>query len=70
MDQPEAKPFVKPPCKLIGQDGNVFNLIGIASRTLRKAGYPDKAKELVAKEMSCGSYNEALNLLGEYVEIE
>ncbi len=28
----------KPDCPLIGQDGNVFNLIGIASRTLKE--YP------------------------------
>lgn len=28
----------KPDCKLIGKDGNVFNLISIASRTLEKHG--------------------------------
>lgn len=26
----------KPDCKLIGEDGNIFNLMGIASRTLVK----------------------------------
>jgi hypothetical protein len=36
----------KPRCKLIGQDGNVFNLIGIARRTLSRAGQDDKAKEM------------------------
>ena len=25
----------KPDCPLIGQDGNVFNIVGIASRTLK-----------------------------------
>ena len=25
----------KPDCQLIGEDGNIFNLIGIAARTLR-----------------------------------
>ena len=35
----------KPPCPLIGQDGNIFNLVGIAARTLREAGLRDQAKE-------------------------
>lgn len=29
---------VKPDCALIGQDGNIFNLLGIASRTLKQNG--------------------------------
>lgn len=28
----------KPDCPLIGQDGNIFNLVGIASRTLKSHG--------------------------------
>jgi len=66
----EAKEFVKPACKLVGTDGNVFGLMGIACRTLRRAGFSDKAEELTSKIFSCGSYDEALNLIGEYVEIE
>jgi len=34
----------KPTCELIGQDGNIFNLIGIASRTLKRAGMGQKPK--------------------------
>lgn len=29
---------LKPDCALIGQDGNIFNLMGIASRTLKQNG--------------------------------
>ena len=36
----------KPDCPLIGQDGNIFNLMGIASRTLRRNGMTDQAAEL------------------------
>ena len=32
----------KPKAKLIGADGNVFNLIGIASSSLKRAGQNDK----------------------------
>ena len=61
----------KPPCPLIGQDGNIFNLVGIAARTLREAGLRDQAKELTHRIFSgeCHSYGEALCLIGEYVTI-
>ena len=60
----------KPVCKLIGKNGNVFNLIGIASKTLEKAGAREEAKEMREKIFKCGSYGEALNIIGEYVEIK
>lgn len=28
----------KPDCPLIGQDGNIFNLVGIAAKTLKRNG--------------------------------
>lgn len=59
----------KPKCKLIGQDGNIFNLVGLARRTLRNAGMSDKASELGSRVMSARSYSEALSIIGEYVEI-
>ena len=66
-----AKPKItKPKCKLIGQDGNIFNLIGIASRSLRHAGLADKAKEMSEKVTHCGSYTEALSIIMDYVEVE
>jgi hypothetical protein len=34
---------IKPKCKLLGEDGNVFNLIGIAAKTLDKAGQRENA---------------------------
>ena len=59
----------KPDCPLIGADGNVFNLIGLASRTLKKHGLGDQAKEMSSRVFACGSYGEALNIIGEYVNI-
>jgi len=60
---------MKPLCKLIGTDGNVFAIIGNVSRTLKQADQRDKAKEWMERATSCHSYNEVLNLIGEYVEI-
>lgn len=60
---------VKPDCELIGQDGNIFNLMGIASHTLKQNGMADEAKEMCSRVMSSGSYCEALNIIGDYVNI-
>lgn len=65
----EQKEKVKPDCALIGQDGNIFNLMGIASRTLRQNGMSDEAKEMCNRITSSGSYYEALGIIGEYVNI-
>lgn len=58
----------KPKCKLIGKDGNIFNLVGIASRTLRENGLRDQASEMQERVFNCGSYDEALSIIMDYVE--
>jgi len=59
----------KPKCPLIGANGNIYNLLGMASRTLRENGMREQAKEMQSRVTASGSYSEALNILGEYVEI-
>ena len=59
----------KPDCALIGQNGNIFNLVGIAARTLRRNDMADRAKEMSARVFASGSYGEALCIIGEYVNI-
>lgn len=58
----------KPEVKLVGEDGNVFNIIGRVSRALKKAGQPDQAKEFQEKAFSAKSYDEVLQLLHDYVD--
>lgn len=66
----EEQPEQKPDCQLIGQDGNIFNLMGIASRTLRANGMADKAKEMQSRiTQEAQNYYEALNIIGDYVNI-
>jgi hypothetical protein len=60
----------KPTAHLIGENGNVFNLIGIASKALKRAGQADKAKEMTERCFDCGSYDEALTIIQEYVNVE
>ena len=64
-----AEQAPKPDCPLIGEDGNIFNLMGIASRTLRQNGLADQAKEMCARIRESGDYYEALGIIGEYVNI-
>jgi len=60
----------KPKMQLIGQDGNIFAIMGRASRLLTDYGQADKAKEMRDRVMSCDSYQKALNIVSEYVETE
>ena len=55
--------------KLIGEDGNIFNIMGIVSKTLKRDGHGELAKELTTKIFQCASYDAALQLIMEYVEI-
>lgn len=59
----------KPDCPLIGQDGNIFNLMGIALRTLKQNEMVDEAQEMRERITASGSYDEALNIISEYVNI-
>ena len=60
----------KPKCKLIGSDGNIFNLLGIASRALKRSGMREEAEEMYKRVTSSGSYYEALGIITEYVDDE
>lgn len=60
----------KPVCKLIGKDGNVFNLICIASKALKRANMNNEAKEMTSKCFGADSYTEALNIIMDYVDVE
>ena len=59
----------KPNCPLIGQDGNIFNLMAIASRTLREHDMAEQATEMCERIRNCGNYYSALGVIGEYVNI-
>lgn len=65
-----GKEFVeKPDCALIGENGNIFNLAGIAAGTLREHGMKEQAEEMKSRVCSSHSYEEALCIIGEYVNI-
>ena len=58
----------KPKAPIVGVNGNVFNLIGICSHVLKRAGYHDQAKEMTNRVTNSHSYDEALSIMCEYIE--
>jgi hypothetical protein len=70
MSESIAIPGARPKCKLIGTDGNVFCIIGRVSAALKGAGQGDRAKEFMNKATGCGSYDEVLAMLSDYVEVQ
>lgn len=65
-----GKPLEKPSCKLLGTDGNVFALLSRVSDCLRRNGQGVRIAGLRTKVMNSGSYDEALQIMMEYVDIE
>ena len=60
----------KPKCKLIGADGNIFNLLGLAGRALTRAGLSEQKQEMLDRATNAESYDKALQIIMEYVEVE
>ena len=60
----------KPTCKLAGEDGNVFAIIGRVSKALKMNNQKDKAKEFQEKAFASKSYDDVLVLCNEYVDVE
>ena len=66
METPET---IKPPCQLVGEDGNVFNVIGRVAKALRLAGQKNRADEWIERAMIQESYGAVLALANDYVEV-
>lgn len=60
---------MKPKCKLIGEDGNIFHLMAVASNALKKNKMSAQANEMQSRIFACGSYEEALSIIQEYVDV-
>jgi hypothetical protein len=60
----------KPIAKVVGENGNIFNLIAICKRVLYNAGKEDDFKEMQKRIYSdAKSYEESLRIMSEYCEL-
>lgn len=69
QEQAPAMP-TRPKLKLLGQDGNIFAILGRASRLLKECDQADKAQEMAERVCASGDYYRALHIISEYVETE
>lgn len=68
IEDSEFQKNIRPKSPIIGADGNIFNVMGIASKTLKNSGMPEEAREMCSRVTSSGSYDKALGIIMEYVE--
>ena len=61
---------MKPKWKLIGEDGNVFAVIGKVAKTLKQNDMAEKAIGFKQKAYNSKSYNDVLILVNKYVDVE
>jgi hypothetical protein len=68
-DEPQTVPeHSKPEAPIIGADGNIFNVLGIATVALKQAKLRDEAAEMRERVLASGNYDDALAIISEYVE--
>lgn len=56
--------------KLLGQGGNIFSILGRASKLLRQNGQGKQTEEMFRRVQESGDYYKALNIISEYVQTE
>lgn len=56
---------------LVGENGNIFNLMGVVCRAMKKAGCSnEQMQEFKLAVTSAGSYDEALRIIMRTVNVE
>lgn len=60
----------RPEMELLGMDGNIFFILGSASRVLKRAGLYDETTEMFERVQASHDYYTALGIISEYVYTE
>ena len=55
--------------KLIGENGHIFNLVGILAKKMKETGQGELAKEMSKKVFESDSYDNALQTIMDDVDI-
>ncbi|MEU3704711.1 hypothetical protein AB0E82_20780 [Streptomyces anulatus] len=55
--------------QLSGEDGNVYSVIGLVQKALRKAGHREAATEFGQAALGSGSYDEVVQLAMRTVDV-
>jgi len=60
----------KPKLKLVGEDGNVFNILGLALKAAKAANWKKEKIEKFKKEAMAGNYDQALQICMKYFDVD
>lgn len=58
---------MRPAAKILGRDGNIFNLVNISVAALNKVDLQEQSKEMIKRVFNARNYDEALCIIMEYV---
>lgn len=61
--------YKKPICNIHKAHGYMLDIIGLASKTLKQNNMYDESRKMIEKATLTYSYDEAYNVVGEYVEM-
>ena len=59
----------KPKLRLVGQDGNAFNVLGLARRAAKRAEWPQEKIDAFMKEATSGDYDNLLTTCMKYFDV-
>lgn len=59
----------KPTVKLIGKNGNAFNILGLCQEAAKKSGMTASRVKRIMSEMMSGDYNNLLAVAGKYFKV-
>lgn len=62
------KVLPKVKCKLVGQDGNAWSIMGRFQAAARKAGWNKEDIDLLMKDAMSGDYNHLLGVIMEHCQ--
>lgn len=53
-----------------GPSGNIYFIMAAASGELKRYGMSEASEEMICRVKACHSYDDALRVIGEYVDLE
>lgn len=59
----------RPVVRLVGQNGNAFNIMGLCHRAAEKAGWTKEQIDAVMAEMRAGNYDHLLGVAMERFDV-
>lgn len=61
---------IKPQLKLVGQDGNAFNILGLAKKAASEAGWDKERFDQFLEQAIRGDYSHLLQTCMEFFDVE